>query len=143
MNQKTRNILRWIAVLPGALVAGFLATFPLHLVLYFSLAHGETISGVNINPIEHLLYPSIIAITFVLTGFYIAPKYKFRTSLVLTILYIAFFIGIFIFASVFTPELQPTFGLRGILSLSGSLLGLYVAWTWKKSEKLSTVNIIS
>ncbi len=53
---KIKYWLRWIAVFPGALLAGLLATFPLHWILYFTLANGGTISGVNIEPIEYALY---------------------------------------------------------------------------------------
>ncbi len=123
MNQETKNVLRWVAVLPGALAAGFLATFPLHWMLYFTLAKGETISGMNIDPIEYTIYPFVIAITFILAGFKIAPKHKFQTSAVLATLWIISFFVIFIFAS----ELEPKFGLRGVLSLAGALLGLYIA----------------
>ena|SRR3989344_1396052 len=141
MNKKTKTILRWVAVLPGALLAGFLATFPVHWVLYFSLAHGETISGVNINPIEYTIYPFFVALAFVLAGFAIAPKYKFKTSIVLTCLWIISFFSAFIIAPMVIPQIQLKFELRGILSILGSLLGLYIAWL--KSKELTTASIIS
>ena len=114
---------RWVAVLPGALIFGFLATFPLHWLLYFTLARGETISGVNIRPIESMLTPFIFAIVFILVGVEIAPKYKFKTVIILTILYVSFVIGIIIFMSGYLKT-------NGILGLLGSFLGLYI--TWKK-----------
>ena len=117
--------LRWIAVLPGALIFGFLASFPLHWILYFTLAKGETISGVNIRPIESTLTPFVFAIVFILVGVEIAPKYKFKTSIILTILYVSFVIGVIIFMS---GHLET----RGIIGLLGSFLGLYI--TWRKSK---------
>jgi hypothetical protein len=117
--------LRWIAVLPGALIFGFLATFPLHWLLYFTLAKGETISGVNIRLIESMLTPFVFAIVFILVGVEIAPKYKFKTSITLTILYVSFVIGVIIFMSGYLET-------RGILGLLGSFLGLYI--TWRKSK---------
>ncbi len=134
MNQKTKTILRWVAVLPGALLAGFLATFPLHWILYFSLAKGETISGVNIEPIEYAIYPFVIAITFVLAGYEIAPNHKFKTSVGLTILWITLFLSAFLLVPIFIPQLELNFELRGILSILGSLLGLFIVW--KKEEKI-------
>jgi len=122
--------LRWVAVLPGALVTGFLATFPLHWVLYFTLVDGEIISGVNIKLIEYTLYPFVIAITFILVGFEIAPANKFKTSVVLTAIWILSFLGVFIFFSA----LKPQFELRSALSLLGAFLGLYIAWRKSKSE---------
>ena len=35
--------LRWVAILPGALIAGILSTFPLHWLLYIAFAHNGTI----------------------------------------------------------------------------------------------------
>ena len=130
MNKDFKYWLRWIAVLPGALIAGFLATFPLHWVLYFTLAHGETVSGVNIKPIEYNLSPFVIAITFILVGFEIAPANKFKTSVVLTAIWLLSFFGVFIFLSA----LKPQFELRSALSLLGAFLGLYIAWRKSKSE---------
>jgi hypothetical protein len=130
MDKDFKYWLRWIAVLPGALIAGFLATFLLHWVLYFTLAHGETVSGVNIKPIEYNLSPFVIAITFILVGFEIAPVNKFKTSVALTIIWLLSFFGIFIF---FTA-LKPQFQIRSALSLLGAFLGLYIAWRKSKLE---------
>ena len=124
MKDSARIWLRWIFLLPGSLISGFLATFPLHWTLYFSLARGETISGVNIEPIERALSPFVIAIMFILVGYKIAPKYKFQACIALTLLWTTFFIGIFIFMSDQQVQLQG----RGIGSLLGSFLGLYIAW---------------
>ena len=129
MKQSTKNLLRWIAVLPGAIIGGFLATFPLHWVLYFTLANGETISGVNISPIEYALYPFVIAVTFVLIGYKIAPNHKFKTSIVLACLWIASLIGLFLFMRG-----QAQFEIRTAGSLFGPLLGVAVSYFSKKSE---------
>lgn len=48
--------------------------FPLHWILCFTLDKEQVISGVNIVPIERMLTPFVIAITFVWIGFEIAPK---------------------------------------------------------------------
>lgn len=124
MQQSTKNLLRWITVLPGAILGGFLASFPLHWILYFTLARGEIIFGVNIEPIEYTLYPFAIAITFILIGSKIAPNNKFKTSVVLTCLWMLSFLAIFLFFS----DSQTQFGIRGIGSLLGSLLGLFIVW---------------
>jgi ABC-type sugar transport system permease subunit len=124
MNETTRNVLRWIFVLPGAAITGLLATFPLHWALYLGLAHGETISGVDINPIEYNLYPLVIAVTFVLAGYEIAPNHKFAVSIALTCTWIVSFVAL----SLLLPAPQVQFGVRGVGSLFGSLLGLLIAW---------------
>ena len=131
--------LRWIAVLPGALIAGFLMTFPLHWILYFSLAQGRVISGVNIAPIERALTPFVIAITFILVGFEIAPEYKFRTSITLTILYMIGIVSLMIYMSKYQSYLEP----RGYLGILGSFLGLYIAWRKSRITPLTEASEVS
>jgi len=128
--------LRWVAVLPGALIAGFLATFPLHWLLYLAFAHDGTIlgfielpPGANIS-IEYALYPFVIAIVFVLVGFEIAPMYKFRTAITLAVLYTMFAIGAF-FLGV-KSGVEMSFGARSAGPIIGLLVGLYIA---KRKEK--------
>jgi len=137
---------RWIAVLPGALIAGFLATFPLHWILYFLFDRKETDlgsvkffiqlfgHGMSYKDIEYALSPFVIAITFILVGFEIAPVNKFKTSVALTIIWLLSFFGIFFFLTA----LKPQFQLRSALSLLGAFLGLYIAW--RKSKLESSAN---
>src|SRR3989338_6586051 len=128
MNNKLKYWFRWISVFPGAIIAGILATFPLHWVLYFTLAHGESISGVNIDPIEYFLYPFVIAIVYILAGYKIAPNYKFRTAIVLFVAYVLFWTTASIISlsntNFFGYDLQ--FSGRTILSLVGAITGLYI-----------------
>lgn len=122
MSKSVKNTLLWIGVLPGAILGGFLTTFPLHWILYGTLVSGSIVTGVNINPIERFLSPFVIAFTFILIGSYIAPNRKFKTAVILTILYFIAFLSFFIFMSE-----QVAFEIRGIGALVGSLLGLFVA----------------
>ena len=86
MNNKITYWLRWIAILPGAIFAGFLITFPLHWLLYIAFAHNETfLVFIELPPrsdiwIEQLLYPFVMAMAFISAGHYIAPKYKFKST---------------------------------------------------------------
>jgi len=126
--------LRWLAVLPGAIIAGILATFPLHWMLYLTLVKGEVISGVNIEPIEYLLYPFIISVTFIYSGYNIAPKYKFKTAIILFILYSITWLTVVTF-SFFKGSIGGVnldFSLRTVLALLGSFIGLFFS---KKSDK--------
>jgi small basic protein len=119
----------WIAVFPGAIIAGLLATFPLHWILYFTLANGETISGVNIQPIEYLLYPFVVAITYILAGYQIAPESKFKTAVVLFGVYFFIWLAINV-TSLFNGNvlgIDMQFSWRTILSLIGAAIGLYIA----------------
>jgi hypothetical protein len=55
------NFLRWLAVLPGAMIAMFLSMFPLHLVLYQTLTGSGLIEPYPEMP-ERLLGPLAAAI---------------------------------------------------------------------------------
>ncbi|KKU91385.1 MAG: hypothetical protein UY22_C0043G0006 [Candidatus Amesbacteria bacterium GW2011_GWC1_48_10] len=127
--------LRWVAVLPGALIGGLLATFPLHWVLYLAFARNGSLFGFielplgsNI-PVEYALTPFVIAVTFILVGDKIAPTHKFQTSIILTILLVSFFIGVLIFM----PD-QAYIQVRGIGSPLGALLGLFISWKNSKRK---------
>jgi hypothetical protein len=76
------NFLRWLAVLPGAMIAMFLSMFPLHLVLYQTLTGSGLIEPYPEMP-ERLLGPLAAAIAFVWAGSRIAPSRKVETAVVL------------------------------------------------------------
>lgn len=134
MNSTIKNIFLWISVLPGAIIGGFLMTFPLHWILYGTLVSGSVVSGVDIEPIERFLSPFVTALAFVLIGTYIAPNYKFKTAITLSILYFASFISV----SIFMSEIA-TFELRGVGALIGVFLGLFIAWKKYKPDPHTSI----
>lgn len=147
MNKDFKYWLRWLAVLPGALFAGLLATFPLHWILYLALAHhGATIlgfiefpDGVNIKSIEYILYPFVIAVTFILAGYKIAPKYKFRTAVVLFGIYVLSWLILPFIALLLKNkdiDIQFSFSGRTIIALLGLAIGLYIAWKDASRQQL-------
>ena len=143
MQQNTKNLLRWIAIFPGALIAGFLATFPLHWILYLAFDHNGTLlgfielpSGLNVS-IEYFLTPFVIALVFVCVGFEIAPKYKLKTAIILVVLYVIFIIGVFILGM--KSDMEISFNARTLGPIVGLLLGLFIVW--KKSKQDPSVSI--
>jgi hypothetical protein len=88
--------LRWLAILPGAILAGVLATIPLHFVLYMSLS-----SWIEPYPElpEQLLIPFVIGCAFVWAGGRIAPDRKIETSVILLCIWI-FLCGGFVFLAM-------------------------------------------
>jgi hypothetical protein len=124
-------------VLPGALIFGLLLTFPLHWVLYFTLAHGETISGVNIGPIESILSPFVVAIGFIIAGSRIAPNYKLKASIVLFVIWLLMVAGSALLALSGSNLLGHQLYLKGsgvssILAVVGASIGLYFVKTEEK-----------
>ncbi|MGK2849100.1 MAG: hypothetical protein ACSLEX_03480 [Minisyncoccota bacterium] len=133
--KETKSWLRWIAVLPGALIFGILATFPLHWLIYLAFAHdGATVFGiVELNDddwryIEYYLYPFVIAVTFIYAGYRIAPKHKLKTAVALFVIYFT----VWLIASYISLSKGDIYGSylhfsgRTIFALIGAILGIYI-----------------
>ena len=140
MSESKKNLLRWIAVIPGSLLAGFLSTFPLHWLLYLAYARNGTLLGfIELPPgsnvsIEHFIYPCIIALVFVYTGSEIAPKHKFKTAVVLSVLYLLFMVSSLFWAT--RSGLEISLSIRTIGPVVGLLLGLLIVFRKLKENKL-------
>lgn len=132
MTDHTKRILRWVAVLPGAIAIGVGATFLIHWVLYFTLAEGETVSGVNIRPIEAAVSPTVMAFAFVAGGSEIAPARPVLVAGSLLGLWFALFWVLFLVM----PSAEVHLGARGIGSLFGAVLGVFVARA--RAQRLTT-----
>lgn len=145
-NAKIKYWLRWVLVLPGAVLAGLLVTIPLHLVINYVFGHqGNFLDfmdfplGLN-TAIENLLYSFIIAITFISVGYKIAPKYKVKTASVLFVVYIiAWSVVGYIALSKFNPV---QFSARTALAFLGAIIGLYIAKRQGHEKKELAQNII-
>jgi hypothetical protein len=120
-----KNIIRGVALVPGAIIASYLVTFPLHWILYFKFANNGTLLGFIELPsrsdisIEHTIYPFIMAITFILVGKEIAPRHKFKTAVILSSMYII----TWLICSIIVSEIS----LRSILAVVGAVIGLYIS----------------
>lgn len=84
-HSKAAEVFRWLAVIPGGVLAGFLVLFPLHWILYFTLVRGEVIQMPmeDMAPIERFLSPILSAMFFVYAGALIAPRRQVLVSYVL------------------------------------------------------------
>lgn len=132
------TFLRWLSVVPGAIIAMFLALFPLHLVLYQTFTGSGIVEPYPAAP-ERLLTPFVAALVFVWAGSRIAPNRKIETAVVLFGVMLLI-IGASI-ALALTGErignLRYFLILGGIPSVGaivGALIGLYIVWH-ENSEK--------
>lgn len=120
--------MRWLAVLPGALLGGLLATIPLRLVLYSTLR-----SFVEPYPElpERLLTPLVIATCFVWSGARIAPSRKLYTAVILFGLWMVI-LGATVAFTLFVGEFrgrQVTFQLGGLsaaMAFAGGVIGVLI-----------------
>lgn len=74
--------LRWVAVLPVALLAAVLSALPLHWALYQTLTGSGFIEPYPETP-ERVLLPLVAAMAFVWYGTRVAPSHKIETAVVL------------------------------------------------------------
>jgi len=128
--------LRWLGVITGALLAGIAASFPLHWILYSALRN-ETIF---VDPYpelpERILFPYMMAISFVWAGSYTAPEHRFKTAVVLFGVWL-FLLGGAVFLTLTGSEFigrQLYFqdgGIGPITAVAGALTGLFIV---KKKE---------
>lgn len=123
MNARTTSVLRWLAVVPGALAIAVGSTFVLHWILYFTLAHGETVSGVDIRPIDWAVYPSVAAFALIMGGAELAPSSKPTVAFALFSLWITVFVGLL----VTMASTQVEFGLRALTSVATAVAALLIA----------------
>jgi len=122
--------LRWIGILPISLLAGILSTFPLHWILrdVLSNSYDPIITPYPELP-ERILTPFVMALTFVLTSFWIAPEHKFKTSVLFAITFILGDISAFFLIrhGIILSHTQVTFpaGIVPILfGISGAIVGI-------------------
>lgn len=129
MNQKNKNIFRWIAVLPGAYIGAYYISFPVRAVTYEIYSYFayyfnmDIIIDIYINP---FLPYFVAALAFTLIGSYIAPTYKkLKVAIVLSVIYCLVFVTIGILALLFGGLFA---GLSGLGTLTGELLAIFIIW---------------
>jgi hypothetical protein len=137
---KTAEVLRWLSVIPGGVLAGFLILFPLHWVLYFTLVKGEMIQMPmeDMAPIERFLSPVLSSIFFVFAGAMIAPRKQVLVSYVLFSLSLFARIGVLLVAVAQQLDLDlSVYGILRLLvsSLAGALGILIVTLKTKTRER--------
>ena len=82
---RSNAVLRWISVLPGAILAAILITFPVHWIL---VLFGVPLIGsfVSVETAERLIMSFTTPYVLITAGRYIAPSYEFETSVALALL---------------------------------------------------------
>ena len=137
---KLAYILRWIAVLPTAVVCAFLVAFPIHWFVMLIQLYGK--NGDSFNPLvfippeilERFGYALFVPYTLVSVGAIIAPKFKFQTGIVIAILIVILLMTSLCFIA-FGYIKSDTSGLRWsitvLLWIVGISYGLY--YSYKKS----------
>ena len=128
----TKKAMRWIAVLPGAILAMVLSSFPLHLVLYQTLTGSGIVEPYPEAP-ERILSPLAATLAFIWAGSRIAPSRKMETALSFFGLSLLGSGGALALAVVGFRDGNTGFYLRlgGLpiaAGIAGAFTGLYIAY---------------
>lgn len=133
------RLFRWIAVLPGALLAVFAVMFPIHWVVMLQYRNTSDYSA---NELAAILSPQTLELfahafftPFILiaVGARIAPKFKFATGIALAVLggifygWIATVIVGQIQQGIYTPARWLRLGITVLLCVTGLVVGLIQA----------------
>lgn len=137
------QILRWIAVLPGAIVAAVLSLIPLHLFLYIIFTR-----FVEVYPEmpEQILAPAVLSGVFIWVGSKISPAYKLETAIALLGIWM-FLVGGFVFLTLGGSGVnggQLYFKYGGVPTLTaviGAIVGFIVVWVERK--EIADKNVIA
>ena len=124
------NWLRWVAVLPAALLAMVLSAFPLHFVLYQTLTGSGIIEPYPETP-ERVLMPLVGAIAFIWVGARVAPNHKVKAAKVLFTLWLLLLgaVVVLVLSGTDLGGLQfnlESGGLGPVMAFIGAVAGLYI-----------------
>lgn len=136
-----KNNLRWIAVLPGALLCVLIVTFPIHwfvgLIQYFCSYSDYPIIAIKGKSLLTTIPPEMFErfgrafctpIVMILCGAKIAPKLKFQTGIALVVLWSIFFVGSIIYLILkngFANLGWLQLSISSALGITGAFLGVY------------------
>ncbi len=139
-SSKPVQVLRWFAVLPGAILGALLVSFPVHwaIVLYQLFDNPDesiiTINGkslfaaIPIEILEGLGLAFFVPLVMIVVGTKIAPSHKFQTGIALAVLWGILFVSaatIVISRGQYVGWQWLIFVLTCVLGIAGVRSGLY------------------
>lgn len=137
-----KTFLRWLAVLPGAILAAVLVGFPLHFVLYWTLTNPDSVIYFETYPElpERILFPLAATIAFQWAGVNIAPSHKGKTAIILFAVLLVFWIAAvwLVLSGARLGDMHFVAqggGLAPVFAFIGLFAGLYI--NWKTQAKAS------
>ena len=136
---RSNVVLRWIAVLPGGILATILITFPIHWAL---VLFGVPLIGgfVSLETAERLIISFTTPYVFITVGRQIAPYYKVETSVALSLL-IAVWLGasyVWIVDNSDSYLKATNYGITPILNVVAVIAALRKSWSERPTEILAT-----
>ena len=135
------HALRWLLVLPAAILGGLLITFPLHWVLMASCSGGGTVTldqGAQ-DGLERILAFAFTPFGFVLAGAKTAPSQHLRAAAILGVLLAIVFVGARVYVSTDPKLLEylpaPWEWLPLALNFAGVGAGVGLIYAHERSDR--------
>lgn len=132
-----KSILRWLAVLPVAIVAAIMVSFPLHWLVrllcqnspeaYLTDSNGVSLLYLHRDEIERFLQPIASYFAFVLAGARTAPKFHFIAAVVLCCLLLVS-LAFSIYHVTYYDDSLLSFHWRMAFGPVGAILSLWIVW---------------
>jgi hypothetical protein len=141
---RAKEILRWLAVLPGAFICAFLAQLLIHWIVFASQHdlterdnHGNFVIGplglIDANVLEQLATAFSTPLLVIWAGAQIAPRWRFQTGIALAVILgivygiISTIVAREIVDGLYTPGRWLRLVLTVILCALGIAVGLVIA----------------
>jgi hypothetical protein len=134
------RVFRWIAVIPGALLAVLAATFPWHFFLLMfstpeaqeSISPGLLVQIFGLENVERAGYGFITPLVLIAVAARIAPNYKLATAVTASLLLITVIVAAEVFISL-NPRHYFTHGVIPILIANIlTVVAIFVAFTFAR-----------
>lgn len=130
------TILRWIGVLPAAILGSVLVAFPVHWVVMSTFRWGDDnfieLSEEGAENVERVVFAFAVTLTFVLCGAYTAPKWKMPVAIALASLLTLLTAASYIYVAL-DPDLYFATPVRGKIGLIAGFGGLVTSFVVVRS----------
>jgi hypothetical protein len=138
----TVSVFRWIAVIPGAVLAAFAVMFPWHWILLF-LAHvagrygdegvglGDIVRIIGVENVERAGIGFITPFVLITVAARIAPKFKFATAVVTT--GVVFAVHVFVWGAWLSGNWVDIHVIWTLIASCLTIVGVWTAWTAARS----------
>jgi hypothetical protein len=137
------TLLRWVAILPGAMLGGVTAFFPLHWLLGSLFPHGGEYfldfimfqKPLDVESIELTLTPFVFSVFSIWAGAEIAPKFKLAIAFALSGMWLV--VGAYLFWSSGGHDIIE---LKTVGGVAGLVVGPFIVWLRTKLPRSVVVS---
>ncbi len=133
LSARQKHLLRWVAILPGAMLGSVIVLFPIHWMLIFWIFPHDgkyfldmiwfPDKKVDVAHIEDTLAPFLLVVISTFIGAEIAPKYKITVACVLSGMWLIYSTYLF-----WSSGGQDTLEIKTAGGVLGLFIGPIIVW---------------